>query len=92
MTIPYERTRAVKQTEEFLLALCNPSKTPRVPKHIREWARGCLRHYPSQMDLISAKFDFESVFELPPACPQCHCQGYHKMDCGMGYVERNHKL
>ena len=55
MTLPYERFRAVVQTEEFLKELLDPKKTPRVPKHIRQKALWCLRHYPRQheMELIS---------------------------------------
>ena len=44
MTLPYERTRSVIQTENFLKKLLT---TPRVPKWIRDEARWCLRHYPS---------------------------------------------
>jgi len=54
-----ERTNAVLNTEQFLLDLLRPSVTPRVPKEIRERARGLLRHYPStfDMDVISERED-----------------------------------
>jgi hypothetical protein len=32
MTMPRERKIAVKNTEAFLLALCDPKETPRVPE------------------------------------------------------------
>lgn len=48
MTIPAERKWAVENTEKFLLDLCDPKKTPRVPKYVRENARRCLRHYPTK--------------------------------------------
>ncbi len=51
MTLPDERYRAVVQTRRFLLDLCNPEHTPKVPKLIRETARSMLRHYPSDWDL-----------------------------------------
>lgn len=51
MTLPDERYRAIKWTEEFLKDLCDRSKTPRVPKAVREHARRLLRHYPSKWDL-----------------------------------------
>lgn len=51
MTLPYERYNAIKRTEEFLKDLCDPSKTPRVPKEIRKQAYYCLRHYPGNYDL-----------------------------------------
>lgn len=69
MTLPYERTRAVVQTEEFLKNLINPKKTPRVPKEIRRQAYFLLRHYPNRMDMeiISKREDkndtpFHKVF------------------------------
>jgi len=59
VTVPMERTNAVLNTEQFLLDLLRPSVTPRVPKQIRERARGLLRHYPSSfdMDVISERED-----------------------------------
>lgn len=51
MTLPDERYRAVERTEQFLIDLCNPRKTPRVPKEVRDRARSLLRHYPSSWDL-----------------------------------------
>jgi len=51
MTLPDERYRAIKYTEQFLKDLCNRTKTPRVPREIREQARSLLRHYPSNWDL-----------------------------------------
>ena len=51
MTLPYERTRAVVQTEEFLKNLINPKKTPRVPKDVRKQAYSLLRHYPNSIDM-----------------------------------------
>lgn len=51
MTIPTERTRAVVYTEQFLVDLMDPRKTPRVPRDIRRRAAALLRHYPSQYDM-----------------------------------------
>lgn len=48
MTLPDERYRALKWAEQFLLDLSDPSKTPRVPKAVRQQARSVLRHYPGQ--------------------------------------------
>ena len=45
MTLPCERYNALKRTEEFLVDLLDPKKTPRVPKAIRQQAYYCLRHY-----------------------------------------------
>lgn len=62
MTLPDERFRAVTRTEEFLKDLCDSSKTPRVPKYIRQQALWCLRHYPSSLDLSVAAKAAPGVF------------------------------
>ena len=51
MTLPDERYRAVVQTEKFLREILT---TPRVPKAIKDSARYCLRHYPSEWDMKAA--------------------------------------
>lgn len=48
MTLPDERYRAVVKTREFLVEILT---TPRVPKSIKDGARYCLRHYPSEYDM-----------------------------------------
>lgn len=63
MTLPDERYRAVVQTRRFLLDLCNPQHTPRVPKIIREHARAMLRHYPSDWDMTMAAEQAPHVFQ-----------------------------
>jgi hypothetical protein len=63
MTLPDERYRAVTQAEQLLKDLCDPSKTPRVPKLIRQRASGCLRHYPSAWDLDRAAAASPEVFQ-----------------------------
>lgn len=62
MTLPVERKWAVMNTEKFLLDLCNPKKTPRVPKYIREEARRCLRHYPSEYYMKEAAEKAPGIF------------------------------
>ena len=62
MTLPDERYRSVIQTRRFLLDLCNPEHTPRVPKLIREHARAMLRHYPSDWDMKQAADSAPHVF------------------------------
>lgn len=61
MTLPIERTNAVVRTEEFLLKLCIPSQSPRVPKAIREEARRLLRHYPSKYNMQYIEESFEPL-------------------------------
>lgn len=59
MTLPYERTRAVLATKDFLCDLMNSKKTPRIPKEIRQRASACLRHFPTsfEMEIISERED-----------------------------------
>lgn len=59
MTVPFERTRAVNHTRDFLRDLTNGEKTPRVPKYVRRRALELLRHYPSEsdMDIVSKRED-----------------------------------
>jgi hypothetical protein len=65
MTLPDERYRAIKQAEQLLKDLCDPSKTPRVPKDIRIRASGCLRHYPGSWDMDRAAHSCPEVFQSP---------------------------
>jgi hypothetical protein len=62
MTIPRQRKDAVMQTRDFLVALCNPKQTPRVPSDIRRQARSLLRHYPSELYMDMAAEQAPRVF------------------------------
>jgi len=59
MTLPDERYRAVVQTQRFLLRILT---TPRVPKAVKDEARACLRHYPSEYDMDLASRLAPEVF------------------------------
>lgn len=59
MTLPDERYRAVLQTERFLKLILS---TPRVPKAIKDGARHCLRHYPSDYDMSKAAQTSPDIF------------------------------
>jgi len=59
MTLPDERYRAVVQTQRFLLQILT---TPRVPKAIKDQARSCLRHYPSDWDMDRASEGAPDIF------------------------------
>ena len=72
MTLPDERYRAVIETRRFLLDLCNPQHTPRIPKLIRDTARSMLRHYPSVWDMNAAS-------ELAPHIFQEHMEPLYRM-------------
>jgi hypothetical protein len=60
MTLPDERYRAVVQTQRFLLKILT---TPRVPKAVKDEARACLRHYPSDFDMNRAAEGSPDVFQ-----------------------------
>lgn len=51
MTLPYERSRAVIETREFLRLLLG---NRRVPASVRSEAKWLLRHYPSANDVFQA--------------------------------------
>lgn len=59
MTLPDERYRAVLQTERFLKEILS---TPRVPKAIKDGARHCLRHYPSEYDMSKTAQTSPDIF------------------------------
>jgi hypothetical protein len=59
MTLPDERYRAVVQTQKFLLEILS---TPRVPKAIKDGARSCLRHYPSEYDMKKVSQTSADIF------------------------------
>ena len=59
MTLPDERYRAVVQTQRFLLRILT---TPRVPKAVKDEARACLRHYPSDFDMNRAAEGAPDIF------------------------------
>lgn len=65
MTIPRERMQAVRQTREFLFRLCNPKETPRVPSAIRDQARRCIKHYPTEYDMERAAEKAWEIFDEP---------------------------
>ena len=60
--MPDERYRAVLYAEEFLRAIADPAITKRIPKELRQRARGILRHYPNAWDLDRAAKAAPDVF------------------------------
>ncbi len=62
MTLPDERYRAVRMAEQFLTRLAG-GHYARVPKAVREEARGILRHYPNKYDMDSASEYAVHVFQ-----------------------------
>jgi hypothetical protein len=62
MTMPCERTWAIRNTNQFLIDLLDPKKTPRVPSAIRKEAYRCLRHYPGDYHMEEAQRLAPSIF------------------------------
>ena len=60
--MPDERYRAVLYAEEFLRAISDSNITKRVPKELRQRARGILRHYPNTWDMQQAAEGAPDVF------------------------------
>lgn len=74
MTLPYERSRAVIQTGDFLRRLISPyteNGLKKIPKAVREEALRLLRHYPHPYELHEAAkaapdiFDVQAGYDLP---------------------------
>lgn len=62
MTMPDERSRAVKFAREFLRDLLDPKKTPKVPRIVRKRALTVLRHFPGDYDIERAAEAVPDVF------------------------------
>jgi hypothetical protein len=61
MTLPFERTWAVKNTREFLVEICT-GQVPRIPSAVRERARSLLKHFPHDYELAQAAAAAPDVF------------------------------
>ena len=84
MTLPNERYRALKCGEQFLLDLCNPKFTPKVPKYVRDRARSILRHYPTKLDLESIAETMPDRFSNKPIWDH-----YSDLPAPKAYEEKN---
>lgn len=62
MTLPDERYSAVMRAKQLMEDLLSVQKTPRVPKIIRQRARGVLRHFPSEWEMKRAAESAPDVF------------------------------
>lgn len=51
MSLPFEQSRSLENTRQFLADLCNPGETKRVPKVLRRRAAFLLKHFPCSWDL-----------------------------------------
>ena len=60
MTLPDERYRAVMETRKFLESIIHTRSG--LSKDMKEQARWCLRHYPSEYDLDCAAEGAPDIF------------------------------
>jgi hypothetical protein len=70
MTLPFERSRAVIQTQQFLNEVAHGTKYKRVPRDVKLMALHLLRHYPMLSDLKMTHQGWNSklhhfMFECP---------------------------
>jgi len=76
MTVPSERSFSIIQARNFLVSLCDPKKTPKVPKYIRKEAAKRLRHYPGNFYLNESAKALPKIWgEVPVITPQGVCDG-----------------
>ena len=61
MTLPDERYRAVIETKKFLESIITTRSG--LSKEMKETARWCLRHYPSECDLDRVSENSPDVFQ-----------------------------
>lgn len=85
MTLPCEQFNAVQHTREFLRALLDPKKTPKVPREIRRWASSCLRHYPWGMHMEEARLLAPGVWGEPPTIDLIRYHYYLCYKCAKKY-------
>lgn len=73
MTTPFERTRAVLQTREFLHWMMSANATAETFKKAKREARALLRHYPLSIDLhlahLACPMWFGATLELKGPMP-----------------------
>ena len=62
MTEPHQRTRAILKTIRFLEELASARDTPRVPAHVRAFAKQLLRDYPGFDDVEAAHKALPDIF------------------------------
>jgi len=59
MSLPDEQLRSLESAYGFLVDLLWPSRTPRVPRAVRERARAVLRHWPGEFHLRRVAEEYE---------------------------------
>lgn len=55
MSTPQEEAYAIARVRQFMLELLDASKTPRVPRYVRERAHRLVKHFPLLPSLEQAE-------------------------------------
>ena len=69
MTTPYERTRAILETKQFLQ---NLAQAPQVPEAVNQASLKLLRHYPTLLNIETAHKALPDVFGPVPPFSRMH--------------------
>lgn len=81
MTLPQERTRSIAQTRKFLVDLAFNLK--RIPKEVREMAKGCLRHYPNVVDIQEMCEKCPEIMDMETTISMIECLRWTGVDDGI---------
>lgn len=65
MTTPYERTRAMLHTREFLEELQSIQKWPHLPDTLRQRAKALARHYPESWHVHQLHVHLPAFYDSP---------------------------
>ncbi|MEJ8816040.1 BPSL0761 family protein [Variovorax ureilyticus] len=65
MTTPYERTRALLYTREFLEELQSIQKWPQLPDTLRRRAKALARHYPEPWHMHKLHEHIPAFYDSP---------------------------
>ena len=72
MTIPFERTRALVECQQFLTELAEPSWLHQDPAELQRIALWLLRHYPTLLNIESAHEALPELYgPVPPFSRLC---------------------
>ena len=74
MTIPFERTRALVKTKEFLTELADPDRAPRYQAELQRIALTLLRHYPTYADIEQAHKVLPELYGPVPPFSRAHAK------------------
>ena len=86
MTLPQERTRSIIKTRKFLADLAFNLK--RIPKDVREMAKGCLRHYPTDLDIQEMCKNCSEIMDMQTFNSMVECLRWNGVDDSFKLVNK----